>query len=104
MTPTTPSREDWEKQLMEILMEHTVFVSKDGYPLSSITGLLDVTKLKDFIRNLLQSHNNALVAEIEKSRHHILFHQKYDKKSENFTYFEGFNEALDTIIRIIQEK
>lgn len=102
---TTPSREDWENAFAE------KFPNKLGEVIDDF-GSTVKSDIKDFIRNILQNHNNALVAEIENTRPEVTerdssgYSTALDIYGNRLTYNEtsGYNKALDTIIRIIQEK
>lgn len=56
-----PNREDWENKIVDD-ETNRLYVRTEDHPDGE---LIMGTEIKDFIRNLLQSHNNALVAEIE---------------------------------------
>lgn len=81
MTPTTPNREDWEKT-KNVLFNWNKTMEQ---------------AVENLVKEAIQNHNNALVAEIEKLK---LVGTEYIGHLNS----EGFNRALDTIIRIIQEK
>lgn len=95
---TTPSREDWEIEFSEKFWECDSIVFANERKRDAVI---------DFIRNLLQSHNNALVAEIEGLP---AFSPGYDKvmgkvSDEAKVPRWGTNYLeRETVIRIIQEK
>ncbi len=97
---TTPSREDWDKEFIKLFEDGHFRISPDFRD--------NPSKIASWWSNKLQNHNNALVAEIEKL-------QKNTKRTEFYGICHScnsdekcgcadFNEALDTIIKIIQEK
>ena len=94
MTPTTPSREDWETRLNDI--SYTMF--PDGNPVA-------MAIFHDFITDLLQNRDNALVAEIEKlkeQRNEIykMTVEHFSNEQEKVSFFKKFVD----IIKIIQKK
>lgn len=103
MTPTTPSREDWERRLRNDVFPFGIWHDHpSGYERR-------VEYMKDFIDDIIQNHNNALVAEIEKEKERSTppghcGRMGKGQKCESCAEMNGRVRALDTIIRIIQEK
>ena len=117
MTTPTPSREYWEKARIE--SELSVFfdcISKNLPKSIERVALGDEKIFRAFraayqeIRSyLLKSHNDALVAEIEKMRKEIsepIYEYEYGPVTWTHSYTTQIkpDELLDQVIRIIQKK
>lgn len=90
MTQTTPSKEDWEKDMGSLyaqIVQCYLDTTRKGYQKKKDGGK---ELLKFYIRHIIKDHNNALVAEIE--------------NLERYTHRGMWWVQSEKVIRIIQEK
>lgn len=122
ITPSeSVSREDWEADILKAFNKNMLeILNAYGFKTALMrdvpyTGDIDniiippfhtaIKEINDTVRNLLQNHNNALVAEIEelKEQRNEIYKmtvEHFSNEQEKVSFFKKFVD----IIRIIQEK
>jgi hypothetical protein len=100
MNPLTTLISEQNKQMWDIIKEHTVFVSKNDYDLSSITGLIDTKKLSNWHTTSTIQILEAIVGEMEKEIVEGVGNDTSKVESWNVSNIKyiGHNQALETQI------